>query len=337
MAAPWVRARAATAGRRADLTGQVALVAGASRGLGLLIARELVAQGCRVAICSRDETELGRAREDLERRATAGADVLAVPCDLTDPAEIDRLVAEVTEKLGPVDVLVYVAGVIQVGPLESMTDRHFQLAVDTMLWGPVRLARAVLPGMRQRGYGRIATVTSIGGRLGVPHLLPYCVAKFGAVGFSEALRAELAGTGVTVTTVVPGLMRTGSHLRAHFTGRQEREYAWFSIGASAPLVAMDADRAARRIVDGIRAGRREVVLTPLAKLVTRVHGVAPATTTALMELMSRLLPSAPTGVAEATGLAGTIEGRTADHSLGSPLLRAVTVLGRRAAHRTNQL
>lgn len=321
----------------------MALVAGASRGLGLLIARELVAQGCDVAICARDEAELTRAGRDLEARAPAGARVHTVVCDLTQPDQIDRLVSEVSGRLGPVDVAVYVAGVIQVGPLESLSDKDFRLAVDTMLWGPVRLALAVLPGMRERGYGRIATVTSIGGRLGVPHLVPYCVAKFGAVGFSESLRAELAGTGVSVTTVVPGLMRTGSHLRASFAGRQEREYAWFALGASAPLVAMDAERAARRIVEGVRAGRREVVLTPLGQLATRVHGVAPATTTALMEVMGRLLPSAPgPDGARSDGAGSTrpddaVDGLAADRSLGSPLLRALTVLGRRAAARTNQL
>jgi short-subunit dehydrogenase len=312
----------------ADLTGEVALVAGASRGLGLLIARELVGRGCSVAICARDADELALARADLEGRGSAM--VLAVPCDLTDPAQVDRLVGEVTERLGPIGTSIYVAGIIQVGPLESLTEEHFEQAVATMLWGPVRLALRVLPGMRQRGRGRIATVTSVGGRLAVPHLLPYCVAKFGAVGFSEGLRAELAGSGVTVTTVVPGLMRTGSHLRAQFTGQQQREYAWFALGASAPLVAMDAERAARRIVDGVLAGRREVVLTPLAKLASRVHGLAPATTTALMEVMSRLLPASPPHPT------ATVEGRTADRALDSPVLRAVTVLGRRAAAAHNE-
>ncbi|MFP5347347.1 MAG: SDR family NAD(P)-dependent oxidoreductase [Actinomycetes bacterium] len=313
----------------------VALVAGASRGLGLLIAERLVREGFSVAICARSEAELERARARLEDEAAGRTGVVAVPCDLTQRREIDDLVREVSERLGPVDVLVYVAGVIQVGPEQDMTDHHFEVAVDTMLWGPVRLARAVLPGMRERGYGRIAVVTSIGGRLSVPHLLPYCVAKFGAVGFTEGLRAELAGTGVKVTTIVPGLMRTGSHLRAHFTGKQEQEYAWFALGASAPLVAMDADRAADRIVAGVRAGRREVVLTPLAQVAMRFHGIAPATTTALMELMARLLPSSPPP--SDTDATRTVEGEVADEALGSRMLRGLTVLGRRAAQRNNEL
>ena len=106
-----------------------------------------------------------------------------------------------------------VAGVIQVGPLSSMTRAHFEEAVNIMLWGPVNVALAVLPGMRRRSRGRLAVVSSIGGIIAVPHLLPYSTAKFGALGFSSGLRSELAGTGISVTSIVPGLMRTGSHLR----------------------------------------------------------------------------------------------------------------------------
>lgn len=142
----------------------------------------------------------------------------AYVCDVREPDQIDDLISRVREDLGAVEVLVTVAGVIQVGPAAAMTEEHYQQAVDTMLWGPIRLARAVLPDMRERGHGRIGTVTSIGGKVSPPHLLPYAVAKFGAVGFSEGLSADLAGTGVSSTIIVPGLMRTGSHERAHFTG-----------------------------------------------------------------------------------------------------------------------
>src|SRR5690606_34151061 len=173
------------------------------------------------------------------------------------------------------------------------TDEHYRDALDTMLWAPVRLTNAVLPTMRARGHGRIGTVTSIGGKLPPPHLLPYAVAKHGAVGFSETLAVELAGTGVTSTTVVPGLMRTGSHERAEFTGRQEAEYAWFGPAASLPLLTMSAERAARKLVDGVLAGRPHVFLTPMAKIGTRVHEVAPSTTVRLMGVMKRLLPDNP--------------------------------------------
>ena len=228
-----------------ELHGQLALVAGGSRGLGLLIARELARRGATLAVCARDAAELDRAAADLRR---GGGPVHTYVCDVTDAAAVNAMVAEIESRVGAVDVLVTVAGIIEVGPLTAMTREDFERSMDTMFWGPVNVTDAVLPSMRHRRRGRIATITSIGGKIAVPHLLPYSAAKFAAVGYFEGLRAELAGTGVSVTTVVPGLMRTGSHVNATFTGQQEREYAWFSLGASLPLVSIDAERAASRIV-----------------------------------------------------------------------------------------
>lgn len=305
----------------------MALVAGASRGLGLLIARELLDRGYAVAICarSRSETDAGAAL------LAPHGNVRAYACDVQDRDQVNELVRAVERDLGPVEVLVSVAGVIQVGPAESMTLEHFDHAVGTMLWGPVQLAWAVLPGMRRRGWGRIGTVTSIGGKVATPHLLPYVTAKFGAVGFSEGLTAELAGTGITATTVVPGLMRTGSHERAMFTGDQTADFAWFAPSASLPLLSMDAERAARKIVDGVLAGRPLVVLTPLAKVGMRVHGVAPATTVRVMGLAARLLPGPPDPTVGAM-----VPGRTAGRRLNSRVVGVLTTLGRRAAVRFNQ-
>lgn len=176
-------------------------MAGGSRGLGLLIARELAGRGHRLVVCARDAAELEEAATDLRSR---GAQVDTEVCDVSDNAAVTTMVSRVEARIGPVEVLVVVAGIIQVGPLESLERAHFQQAVGTMLWGPVNCALAVAPRMRDRGHGRIGTITSIGGFVSVPHLLPYSTAKFGAVGFTQGLRAELAGTGVTVTTVAPG-------------------------------------------------------------------------------------------------------------------------------------
>lgn len=309
----------------------VALVAGASRGLGLLIARELGRRGHRVVICARDRDELDRAVALL---AGEGLEVRAEVCDVGDHHAVEAMVERVESGTGPIDTLVTVAGVIQVGPLESLSREHFEEAVGTMLWGPVNCALAVTGRMRERRRGHIATITSIGGRVSVPHLLPYSTAKFAAVGFTQGLAAELAGTGVSVTTVVPWLMRTGSHVRASFTGNHRAEYGWFAVGASAPLLAMDAERAAARIVDGVLAGRPVVTLTPQAKLAARFAGLAPATTVRLMGVMGRLLPSAPAG-----GPTETVEGLEAERRLGprgAPAMRAVTALGVRAGRRFNE-
>ena len=199
-----------------------------------------------------------------------------------------------------------------------------------MAMAPVRLALAALPVMRAQGHGRIATITSIGGKLSVPHLLPYSTAKYAAVGFSEGLRAELGGP-VTVTTVVPGLMRTGSHVRAEFAGRKNQEFTWFSLGASLPLVSMDAERAAGQIVAAVAARRPEVFLTPAAQVVGRLAGLAPELTAPVLHAVQNTLLPAPDG--DGT----TVPGRELHPTLPGSVFGALTSLGRAAAARFNEL
>ena len=312
----------------ADLRGQVALVTGGSRGLGLAISRELAAQGCRLAICARDEAELELAKADLVLR---GAPVLAIPCDITDRAQVSTMIDAVTRDYGQIDILVNNGGIIVVAPVANLTHADFERVMAANFWGTLNPTLAVLPGMRARGAGRIVNITSIGGKLAMPHLLPYDCAKFAAVGFSTGLRAELADTGVTVTTVVPGLMRTGSHLHAEFGGDQEAEYRWFALGASAPYpVATAADRAARIIVRAIRRGEAECTFPFTATLAARVSGALPGATAQTLALVDRLLPRpspAKTSLSSGADVAAEID---------SPLLAGATILGRRAADAYNQ-
>ncbi|MGB3685142.1 MAG: SDR family oxidoreductase [Ornithinimicrobium sp.] len=309
------------------MTAPVALVAGASRGLGLLIAGNLLDRGYRVAICARGAEELASAVATLRPRGAVTSHV----CDVGHRDQVSALVSSLTAKHGQIDVLITVAGTIQVGPAESMTLKHFEEAISTMLWGPVQLTWAVLPQMRARRQGRIGTIASIGGIIAPPHLLPYATAKFAAVGFSEGLATELSGTGVTSTTVVPGLMRTGSHERALFTGKQGREYAWFAPSASLPFISMSAERAAAKIVEGVLAGEPHVALHPITHLGIRVKGLAPSTTVRALGLAGRLLPKSPSPAKSAT-----IEGHVAARSLGSTAVDTLTMLGSRAARRLGQ-
>jgi NAD(P)-dependent dehydrogenase (short-subunit alcohol dehydrogenase family) len=308
-------------------TRPVALVVGGSRGLGLLIAQELQRRGRRVVIAARDEEELNRAAEHLGE----GLRVETRVCDVRDRGAVHRLVDDVEETVGPIETVLTVAGIIQAGPAEAMTYEHFEDAINTMTWGPIHVAMSVLPHMRERRAGHIGTVTSIGGMVAPPHLLPYATAKFGAIGFSDGLAAELQGTGVTATTIVPGLMRTGSHERAYFTGNPPHEYAWFAPAASLPGLSMDAERAARRIVDAVLAGKPMIMLTPLTWVGARVRGLLPGTTTRVMGLANRVLPSVPE-----SGSEGTMEGRQADRVLDSRVVRFLTTLGRKAAERNNE-
>jgi NAD(P)-dependent dehydrogenase (short-subunit alcohol dehydrogenase family) len=314
--------------RAEDLSGRVVLITGGSRGLGLLLAREFGRQDCRIVICARDEGELERARADLAGR---GVEVLASRCDVSKRAEVERLLGEARARFGGIDVLVNNAGVIQVGPLETMSIEDFEEALGVMFWGTVYPTLGVLPEMRARGFGRIVNITSIGGRAAVPHLVPYVAAKFAATGFSESLRAELAGTGVRVTTVVPGLMRTGSYLNAKFKGHAAREATWFSLGAALPGVSMGAERAARRIVLAARRGEPDVILTLPAQIAARAHGLMPGIATRIAEAVDRVLP--PSDGANGRAAAG-YEAIASEHPR---LFDLATTLGRSAARRFNQL
>ena len=321
--------------RSSRFDGKSAVVTGASRGLGLGIARELARQGARLVICARDGDALNEAAWQLR---DAGADVHAVRCDVSSEGAAEHLVAEATHRFGGVDILVNNAGVIQVGPISAMRESDFRDAMETMYFAPLRLTLAALPSMRERGDGTIVNITSLGGRLAAPHLLPYDGAKFALVGLSEGLRAELAADGISVTTVVPGLMRTGSHLGAQFRGSTPREYTWFAAAASLPLLSIDADRAARAVVRAAQRRRPEIVLGAVATVATRLHGLAPATTTRAATTAARLLSAVTERGEEQTQPSQDSEtGAKAARKLDSRLLGAVTALNDKAARRFNQV
>jgi NAD(P)-dependent dehydrogenase (short-subunit alcohol dehydrogenase family) len=288
-AAGWTIVRA----RRAAPT-RSALVTGGSRGLGLCIAREYLARGAAVAICARDPAELDRGAALLRR---GGRSVLAIPCDVGDAAQAKALVREVEREFGGLDALVNNAGVIQVGPMEHMRRADYEAALRVHLFGPLHTTEAALPGMRARRRGRIVNVSSIAGLVPVPHMLPYTASKFALTGWSEGLAIELAGTGVTVTTICPSLIRTGSPRNAEYKGRHREEYAWFSISDSLPLLTMDAQRAARRIVRAAEHGRTRLVLPLSFRVPVALHALAPELTSWVLGAAARLLPE-PGGAGE---------------------------------------
>jgi short-subunit dehydrogenase len=240
-----------------------------------------------VAICARDADELARARQELDQ---LGGDVFSAPCDVTDRDDVLRFLASVEDDFGPIEVLVNNAGVIQVGPLEHMTAEDFEYALSVNLRGPLHAMLAVLPAMRRRKVGRIVNIASIGGKVAVPHLAPYSMSKFALVGLSEAMRAELVKDGIYVTTVCPGLMRTGSPRRAVFKGNYRAEYAWFTIGDSLSMTSTSAEAAADQIIRGFVRGDAEVTVSLQAKLASLVHGVAPGLVQEVLGVVARLLP-----------------------------------------------
>lgn len=307
-----------TAAARA-LKGSTIAIVGGSRGLGLDLAREAAEAGARIALCARDPVEVERARDALEKM---GATVFAQTCDASRSEEADRFVRGALVQLGPIDMLITCAAIIQVGPLETMQRSDVEEALAQIFWTAYHPTMAVLPSMRARRAGRIVHVSSFGGQLGVPHMMPYCTSKFALTGFSASLRAELAKDGITVTTITPGLLRTGAHVNVPFKGQQEKEFLWFSAGATLPLVSLPSRQAARRILRHALRGDAESTLTPAIRLLVIANAVAPGLVSRMLALQNRLLPSAEHG--ETAGR----RGMDVASSSRSRLVRALERYGR---------
>ncbi|HEX6965673.1 MAG TPA: SDR family oxidoreductase [Gemmatimonadaceae bacterium] len=319
-------ARAALRARRLyDLRGKVVLITGGSRGLGLALARAFAHEGARIAVCARDAREIERARDDL---ASRGIEAFGTPCDLTERAGVERLVREVRARYGRIDVLVNNAGLIQVGPMETMTPADYEESLRIHFWAPLYTMLAVLPEMRRRRSGRIVNISSVGGKISMAHLLPYCSGKFALTGLSEGMRAALLQDNVVVTTVCPGLLRTGSPRNAFFKGRHRAEYSWFSISDSLPILSMGAARAARQIVTACKRGDAELVIPTMAKVWVTVNALFPGLMTDLLGSLERSLPQ-PGGI----GSARERGARSGSALSPSPL----TLLGDSAAVRHNEI
>lgn len=264
--------------RRAEwIVGKVVVITGGSRGLGLALAEEFGRRGARLVLAARNEAELVQARRQLVERGVIRNenDAFLVAVDLRNPDEAARLIDEATNRFGRVDLLINNAGVITVGPVENQSLEQFREVMESNFYTGLHCTLAVLPQMLHRKEGSIANVASIGGRIAVPHLLPYTASKFAVVGLSEGLGMELRSKGIRVTTICPGLMRTGSHRNALFTGDAAREYRWFSLAANLPGAAASAGSAARTIADGIAAGAAEITITPQAWMTARFGNISP--------------------------------------------------------------
>jgi short-subunit dehydrogenase len=283
IAASVVRAK-----RAIDFAAKSIVIVGGSRGLGLVIARQLAAQGAHVTLVARDAKALERARAEI---ASTGGLVSTASCDIRDQQQVESTIAQIAAARGGVDVLINDAGVISVGPMAHMALEDFENAMATHFRGPLYTMMAVLPHMRRGGARRIVNIASIGGKVAVPHLLPYSASKFALVGLSEGLHAELAKEGITVTTVCPGLMRTGSTYNAQFKGDHASEFAWFHLAASTPGLSASAEYAARRIIDACRHGDSALIIGLPAKLAIAANGIAPGLVAMTLGAVDRLLPT----------------------------------------------
>lgn len=268
--------------------GATVVITGGSRGLGLALAEEALRQGANVVILARDVDELTQAQNHLQ--ALGLGRVMTVACDVTERQELNGAFNAIMTAFGSIDVLINNAGSILVGPFESMEREEFAAQMRLHFQAVLESMRSLVPYFKKTGGGRVVNICSVGGKIPVPHMAPYCASKFALAGLSETLAAELAQDGIVVTTVYPGLMRTGSAIQAVFKGDYEKEYGWFASAASAPLFSMDARKAAERIIKACREGRKSLALAPQVKAAEIAHALLPETFMAAMATTSSLLP-----------------------------------------------
>ncbi len=183
------------------LDGRTAIVTGGGRGIGAAIARELTGRGARVTVFARSASE-------LDAVVKSGAAALAVAGDVTVEADLVRLRASHERVLGPCDVLVHAAGILERGRVEVLEPAAWRRVLEVNLTGAFLVTRSVLPGMRSRGRGRILAIASISGHVGTPEGSAYNASKWGLIGFAKSLAEELRGSGVQVLTVSPGGVAT---------------------------------------------------------------------------------------------------------------------------------
>lgn len=277
------------------VAGQVAVITGGSRGLGLAMAHEFGRAGLKLVLAARHQEELEKARQELIESGDVAHedDVQLIVADVTDPEQASGIIEQSLQVFGRVDVLINNAAIIEVGPFGDQPIDAYYRAMQVTYFAALHTIQAVVPHMVSRGSGAIVNISSIGGKVPVPHLLPYVGAKFALTGLSEGLHAELRQRGIRVTTICPGLMRTGGEDHAHFNGDREKEAAWFKTSAKTPGLSSSVGHAARRIFRAVQAGRAEITISPQAWLAARVVGVLPETSQFLASLANEyLLPAA---------------------------------------------
>jgi len=274
--------------RRIDLADRVVIVTGASSGHGFLVAQVAAERGARLVIAARRLEALEEAADELRR--LGAPEVLPLAVDVTDPRQVEEMVQRTVEHFGRIDVLINNAGIISVGPIETMTLDDFRTAMDTNFWGAVHATLAVVPQMRRQRFGRIGNVVSVGGRRAVPHLLPYTASKFALTGFTQGMRTELARDNILVTGVYPGTMRTGGHRHALFKGDVKREYTWFALSDSLPGLSTSAARVARQLWRGVCDGEPQVIAGWPARLAIALNDLFPDEMDEVLALVNRVLP-----------------------------------------------
>jgi NAD(P)-dependent dehydrogenase (short-subunit alcohol dehydrogenase family) len=237
-----------------SLNGQVVAITGGARGIGRATATALIAQGARVAIGDIDAPLAEKTAAEL------GAGTIGLPLDVTDRESFARFLDEVERQLGPLDVLVNNAGIMPIGPFEEETDACEQRLIDINLHGVILGTKLALARFRPRSHGHIVQLASIAGKGGFPGGVTYCATKHGVVGLTEALRAELRGTGIEMHQVLP-------------IGVNTELYSGVSAARGFPTA--QPEDVANAIVELLQTGKFELYVPRSAGAVTRMQALVP--------------------------------------------------------------
>jgi short-subunit dehydrogenase len=242
------------------------VLTGGSRGLGLALAFELAAEGARIVLLARERTELERAKQMILTRFP-DVEVHILECDMTERSQLTKVFSEIEILLGEIAMWINNAGAILVGPFDSLVEADFRAQMELHLFAVLSATRLVLEHFRKYKIpGRIVNISSLGGKVAVPHMLTYDTSKFALAGFSQGLMAEVAGENISVTSVYPTVIQTGSPIQAVFKGDHEKEFAWFATSDTMPGVSLRADRLAKQIVQAARNRQPELVPSFMARL-----------------------------------------------------------------------
>jgi short-subunit dehydrogenase len=309
--------------RITTMTGKNVLITGGSRGLGLELARIFLEQGANVALAARHQEELERALVLLNNSVR----VKLFTADVTDENHVTKLIADVTASYGQIDVLVNNAGVIEAGPQEVQLDADYEVSMKTHFWAPLHMIKAVLPQMKLRRAGRIVNIASIAGLVSVPHLIPYSASKHALVGLSDGFRTELVKDNIFVTTVCPGLMRTGSPRNADMKGNNRVEYALFAALDSLPFTSTSSEEAAREIVKACCNGDSLLVISAQSQLVRLAQALIPGLLNDVSAFTNNFLPVSG-GVGDKS-----VKGKDSESAFAPSIL---TVLSDKVVNRNNE-
>lgn len=269
---------------------KVVLITGGSRGLGLALAKKFAKEGAKVCILARDSEELDQA-ETILHALTSAQNIMTCVCDITNLEQLNSAIEKTLGRWGNLDVLVNNAGSILVGPFETMNLDDFEAQMKLHLYANINATKRVLPIFKQKGEGRIINICSMGGKVAVPHMLPYDSSKFALAGFSQGITAELAKDNIAVTTVYPTVMRTGSPIQAVFKGDSKKEFSWFANADVFPGFSLDANATAAKIVEASREKKSELIPSAAGNLRMFLGAFFPELMLYGMSLVNRLMPT----------------------------------------------